>query len=120
MSIWPQAAKNDQNSLNARRAKLERAAGLGVHRRRLGVGGGGAEEDEAGDDEDDRRQAEREARDQAQRVVDRRADVPVGGREEGVDAQDPLEALEPAFGHVLPSLGRGEHPPGLYAAIGTG
>ena len=50
-------------------------------------------EDEAGDHEDDRREAEREARDQAERVVDRRADVPVRGGEERVDAQHALEAM---------------------------
>ena len=53
----------------------------------------------AGDDEHHRREAEREARDEAQRVIDRRADVAVGGREERVDPQDALEAMESAFGH---------------------
>ena len=80
--------------------EARRAARLGVHRRRLGVRRGGAEEDRAGDQEDQRRQAEREARDQAQRVVDRRADVAVGGREEGVDAQDALETVQATLGHA--------------------
>ena len=78
-----------------------RAARLGVHRGGLGVGGRRQIEDEAGDDEDDRRQAERERRDEAERVVDRRAHVPVGGREEGVDPQHPLEAVQAAFGHAV-------------------
>ena len=78
-----------------------RAARLGVHRGGLGVGGRRQIEDEAGDDEDDRRQAERERRDEAERVVDRRADVAVGGREEGVDPQHPLEAVQAAFGHAV-------------------
>jgi hypothetical protein len=76
---------------------VERAAGeargaarLRIHRRRLGVGGRGAQEEDAGDHEDDRRQAQRVARDQAERVIDRRTHVPVGGREEGVDPQDPF------------------------------
>ena len=76
-----------------------RAARLGVHRRRLGVRRGGAEEDHAGDDEDDRRQAERERGDEPERVVDRRADVAVGGREERVDPEHALQSVEPAFSH---------------------
>ena len=55
------------------------------------VGGGG--EEEAGDDEDERRQAEREDRGEAERVVDRGADVAVGGREERRGAENSLEAL---------------------------
>ncbi len=77
-----------------------RPARLRVHGRGLGVGGRGQVEDEAGDDEHHRREAEREGGDEPERVVDRRADVPVGGREERVDAQDALEAVESAFGHV--------------------
>jgi hypothetical protein len=77
-----------------------RAARLRVHRRGLGVGGGRQIEDEAGDDEDDRRQAQRERRHEAQRVIDRRPDVAVGRREEGVDPQHPLEAVQSAFGHA--------------------
>ena len=80
--------------------EARRAARLRVHRGRLGVGGGGAEEEEPGDDEDDRRQAERERRDEAERVVDRRADVAVGGGEEGVDPQDPLEPFQSASCHA--------------------
>ncbi len=45
--------------------------------------------------------------DEAERVVDRRADVAVGGREERVDPQDALETMEAAFGHrALRSVGR--------------
>ncbi len=77
-----------------------RAARLRVHRRRLRVGGGGQVEDESGDDEDDRRQAEREARHQPEGVVDRAADVAVGGREEGVDPEHALEAVEATLGHL--------------------
>ena len=79
--------------------EARRAARLGVHRGRLGVGGGRHVEEEAGDDEDHRRQAEREAGDQAQRVVDRRTDVSVGRREQGVGAEDSLEPVETPFGH---------------------
>ncbi len=75
------------------------AAGLGVHGGGLGVGRGRQVEDHAGDQEDHRRQAEGEGRDQAERVVDRRADVAVGRREQRVDPQHALEALEAAFGH---------------------
>ena len=64
------------------------AAGLRVHHRRLGVGGGGGGEDQAGDDEGDRGQAEREGGGDAERVVDRGADVAVGGREQRADAVD--------------------------------
>jgi hypothetical protein len=59
---------------------------LGVGRRREG-------EDQPGDDEDDRRQPERVDRDDAERVVDRRADVAVGGREQRRRAENPLEPL---------------------------
>ena len=47
---------------------------------------------------------ERVGRDEAERVVDRRADVAVGGREEGVDPQDPFEAFQPASCHVLSAI----------------
>ena len=64
------------------------AAGLRVHHRRLGVGGGGGGEDQAGDDEGDRGQAEGEGGGDAERVVDRGADVAVGGGEQRADAVD--------------------------------
>ena len=74
-------------------------AGLGEHRGRLGVRRGGQEEDEPRDDEDDRGEPERERRHQAERVVDRRADVAVRARGERVDAEDALEAFESALSH---------------------
>ena len=64
------------------------AAGLGEHHRRLGVGGGGGGEDQAGDDEGDRGEAEGEGGGDAERVVDRGADVAVGGGEQRPDAVD--------------------------------
>ena len=64
------------------------AAGLRVHHGRLGVGGGGGGEDQPGDDEGDRGQAEGEGGGDAERVVDRGADVAVGGGEQGADAVD--------------------------------
>ena len=69
------------------------AAGLREAHRALGVRRGGGREEEAGDDEDDRRQPEREDRDYAERVVDRRADVAVRGGEERVRSEDALELL---------------------------
>ncbi len=69
------------------------AARLGVHRGRLGVGGGGQIEDHARDQEHDRRQPERVGGDEPERVVDRGADVAVGGREQRARAEHPLEAV---------------------------
>ena len=81
------------SSLKAWRAKLGGAAGLGEHHRPLDVGGGGADEDQPRDHERERGQAEREGGDDAERVVDRRADVAVGGAEQGADAVDALQGL---------------------------
>ncbi len=64
------------------------AAGLGEHHRRLGIGGRRGGEDQPGDDEGDRRQAERKGSGDPERVVDRRADVAVGGRKQRADAMD--------------------------------
>ena len=68
---------------------VERVAGeargparLGEHRRALGVRLGGQREQPTGQHEHHRREAERVGGDQAQRVVDRRAHVAVGGREQ--------------------------------------
>ena len=61
-------------------------AGLRVHDRRLRVGGRGEGEDHARDHERDRRQPEGERRGDAERVVDRRADVPVRRREQRAGA----------------------------------
>ena len=80
------------------------AAGLGEHRRRLGVGRGRQVEDPAGDDEDDRREAERVGGDQAERVVDRGADVAVGGREQRARAEHPPQSV----------LGEPSHRPAAY------
>jgi hypothetical protein len=59
--------------------KARRAAGLRVVNRPLGVRRRRAGEDQPGDDEDDRGQAKRVDGDDAEGVVDRRADVAVGG-----------------------------------------
>ena len=73
------------------------AARLGEARRAFGVGGSGGGEHDARDDEDERRQTERVDGGQAQCVVDRGADVAVGGGEEGGGAEHPLHLdLTPA------------------------
>ncbi len=64
------------------------AARLGEHHGRLGVGGGGGGEDQPGDDEGDRGQPEGECGGDAEGVVDRGADVAVGGGEQSPDAVD--------------------------------
>ena len=87
--------------------EARRAAGLRVHRRRLGVGGRGAEEEEPRDDEDDRGQAQRERGDEAERVVDRRPDVAVGRREQRVGPEHPFKALQSASCHAVAILGAG-------------
>jgi hypothetical protein len=76
---------NDTSSLNACRAKLEETAGFGEHRRPFGVRLGGEREQPACEHEHDRRQPERVGRDETERVVDRRAHVAVGGREQTAD-----------------------------------
>ena len=68
-----------------------RAAGLRVAGGSFGVGRGRGREDDPGDDEDERRQAKRVRGGEAERVVDRGADVPVGGCEE---RRCPEHALE--------------------------
>jgi hypothetical protein len=73
--------------------EARRAARLRVADRALGVRRGGRREDQPADDEDDRRQAERDRGSEAEGVVDRRADVPVGGREQGGRAEDALEPV---------------------------
>src|SRR5262249_41465015 len=71
---------------------------------------GGRREDEPADDEDDRRQAERDSGRQPERVVDRRADVAVGRREERGRAENTFEALAltPAPGHRRTLFLRGD------------
>ena len=49
--------------------------------------------------EDERRQAGGERGDEAERVVDRRADVAVGGREQRVDPEHALQSVELALCH---------------------
>ena len=71
--------------------EARRAAGLRVANRAFGVGGSRAGEDHARHDEDDGRQAERIDRSQAERVVDRGADVAVRGGEERRRAEDAFE-----------------------------
>ena len=72
--------------------EARRAAGLRVADRALGVGRRRRGEDQPADQEDERRQPERDRRGDAERVVDRRADVAVRGREE---RRRPEHALEP-------------------------
>ena len=79
--------------------EARRAAGLGEADGALGVGGGGRGEEDAGDHEDERRQPEREDGGDAERVVDRGADVAVRGREERVRTEDALELLRSPSGH---------------------
>ena len=73
--------------------EARRAARLGHHRRRLGVRPRGGAEEQPGEQEDERRDAERPEGDDAQRVVDRRADVAVGGAEQRRHAEDLVQAL---------------------------
>ena len=73
--------------------EARRAARLGEEHRPLGVRRRGAGEDQPGDDEDERRQPERDRRGDAERVVDRRADVAVRGREERRRAEHALEPV---------------------------
>ena len=81
--------------------EARRAAGLRVHDRRLRVGRGGEGEDQPRDHERDRGEAERVERDDAERVVDRRADVAVRGREQRSGAVHPAQVLFAwmSFGH---------------------
>jgi len=73
--------------------KARGAARLGKANGALGIGERGRGEDDAGDDEDERRQPEREDRGDAERVVDRRADVPVRGGKECGRAENALQTL---------------------------
>jgi hypothetical protein len=68
-----------------------RPSGLGVHRGGLGVRGGRRGEDQPRNQEHDRGHPEREDRHQPQCVVDRAADVAVGGAEQGTGAEHSLE-----------------------------
>ena len=86
--------------------KARRATRLGEHRGRLRVGGGREIEDHPRDHEHDRRQAERIGGDEAERVVDRGADVPVGGREQRARAENAAQSVLAEAGHSR-SLYRG-------------
>ncbi len=85
--------------------EARRATRLRIADRALGVRRSRRCEDHAADDEDDRGEAERDARRQAERVVDRGADVPVGSCEQRRCAQHPLEAMRlsapPGHGTML-------------------
>ena len=71
--------------------EARRAAGLGEAHRSLRVRRRRRGEDHARDHEDERRQPERVDRGEAERVVDRGADVAVGGSEERRRPEDALE-----------------------------
>ena len=70
-----------------------RPARFGEHRRALGIGFRGQREQAAGEDEHQRRQPERMGGDEAERVVDRGADVAVGGGEQAGDAHRLAQAV---------------------------
>ena len=72
--------------------EARRAARLRVAHGALGVARGGRGEDQPCDREDERREPERERGGDAERVVDRRADVPVRRREERGCAEHALHA----------------------------
>src|SRR6185437_1253135 len=92
------------------------AAGLGAEDGRLGVGGGGGGEDQPGDDEGDRGQPEGERGGDAEGVVDRRADVSVGGGEQRPDAVDATQRFVSwdSLGH-LKAAGTGHFCFRIYA-----
>src|SRR5205823_6286008 len=66
-------------------------------------------EDQAADDEDERCESERDSRHEPERVVDRGADVPVRGGEEGRRAEHPLESLLPSSSAAPRLRCRGAH-----------
>ena len=73
--------------------KGRRAACLGEHRRALGVRLRRQRKQTPGEDEHDRREPECVRRDQPERVIDRRADVPVGRREHPRHAEAATQAV---------------------------
>ena len=92
--LRPRGAEADE--LVERVAREARgAAGLRVADGSFHVGQGRGREDQARDHEDDRGQAEREGGRDAERVVDRRADVAVRRREQRGRAENALEPLLP-------------------------
>ena len=92
--------------------EARRAARLRVEDGALRVGGRRHREHDPRDQEDERRQPERVDGGEAERVVDRRADVAVGGREEGRCPEYPLELdlASPATWHRR-SVGDGHAKP---------
>ena len=82
----PPARKEADQLVEGMSREARRAASFGVHHGGLRVGSRGGHEDQARDDEGDRRQPEGEGGGDAQGVVDRGANVAVGGREERAHA----------------------------------
>src|SRR3954451_2079279 len=69
------------------------AAGLRVADCALRVACRRRGEDDAADDEDERRQPEGDTCNEAERVIDRRADVAVGGGEQGIRPENAVELV---------------------------
>ena len=90
--LAPTDAEADELVEGASR-EARRASGLRHGRRRLGIRPGGGDEEEAGEDEDERRQAQRGGGDDAEGVVDGRADVAVRGAEQGRDPEHLVQRL---------------------------
>ena len=78
-------------------------ARLGEHRSALGIRLGGEREQPARKHEHDRRQPERVGGDQAERVVDRRAHVAVGGREQTAHPYAAPQSVGLNSSHLPPS-----------------
>ena len=89
-------AGEERHDLVERMARERRgAARFGEAHSSFRIRRGGRSEDQAADHEDEGRQSERDGRGDAERVVDRRADVPVRRREESRSSEDALETLLP-------------------------
>src|SRR3954452_12067695 len=86
------------------------AAGLRVADCALRVACRRRGEDDPADDEDERRQPEGDACDEAERVIDRGADVAVGGGEQGIRPENAVELVRLATpaGHALRLVGLSE------------
>ena len=69
------------------------AAGFGIHRRTLGIRLGRQHEQATREHEHQRREAQRVEGDQAERVIDGRADVAVGGGEQARHAHRPPQPV---------------------------
>ena len=81
------------------------AARFGEHRGALGVGLGRQREQAAGEQEHQRREAERVRGDETERVVDRGADVAVGGGEQAGHADRPAQPVLAEARHAPATLG---------------